>query len=136
MAPQPFKVYGQKIEIVENLFYLGFELNSNSTFVAAIERLHSKFYRACMNIRERLHLYDGVTVPKMTKLLDSMVKSIAIYRCEIWGLYGWKKNHFRSIKNYLLFKDHKFEKPLCKFYKQIFGIDKQIPDILQTNIWH
>ncbi len=82
-----------------------------------------------MSIREQFNFYDGATVPVMTKLFDCMVKSIAIYGCELWGLYGWKKNHVKSIESYLLSKDHKFEKLNSKFCKQTLGVDKQTPVI-------
>ncbi len=78
-----------------------------------------------MSIRAQINFNDGLTVPVMTKLFDSIVKLIVIYGCKIRGLYGWKKNHFKSIENDLLSKQHKFETVHIKFRKQTVGINKK-----------
>jgi hypothetical protein len=131
-TPLPYKwlVYRKEIEIVQSFCYLGFELNSQGTFNKCIERLSNKAHQAYMSIREQFNFHDGATVQVLIKLFDSMIKPVALYGCELWGIYGWKRNHIKSIENYILSKDNTFEKLHTKFCKQALGLDRQTPDIL------
>lgn len=123
-------VYDKQIEIVQSFCYLGFELDNKGTFNKTITRLSQKAHRAYLGLREHFNLYNGTSISVMTRLFDSMIKPIALYGSELWGIYGWRKNSVSSIYNYLMSKCHPFEKLHNKFCKQSIGVDKQSPDLL------
>ena len=128
--PISWKVYGEDIEIVKTFCYLGFELNTKNNFTNTIDRLHNKACKAYIGIREHFNFHNGTSVKVMIKLFDSMVKSIATYGSELWGILGWRKNNSDCVINYLLSKNHTFEKLHSRFCKQTLGLDNQTPDIL------
>ncbi len=74
-----------------------------------------------MSIREQFNFYDGATVPVMTKLLDCMVKSIAIYGCELWGLYVGRKTMSKVLKAIFYQKITNLKKGMVNFANKHFA---------------
>ncbi len=60
----------------------------------------------------------------------TMIQPIATDGCELWGIFGWRKNEINCIRKYLLVNSHKFEKLLTKFCKQTLGMGIQTPDLM------
>ncbi len=74
-----FKLYDKKIEIVKYFCYLGIEINNKGTLSNAVDRLHSKAFKAHMSLRETFNFFNGASVGVMVKLYESMVQSIYIW---------------------------------------------------------
>jgi hypothetical protein len=123
-------IYGKKIEVVKSFCYLGFEIDDKGCLKKAIERLHSKACAAYQSVRESFNFMNGTPVTVLCKLFESMTQSVALYGCELWGIYGWRTNNIECITNYLLSSKHKFEKLHSRFCKQVMGIDRSTPDLL------
>lgn len=123
-------IYNKNIETVESFCYLGIELDKKGNMTKAVNRLSLKATKAYLGIREDFNLYNGTSVKVMIKLFDTMVKPIALYGNEIWSIYGWKYNKYKSIHSYLMSQKHQFEKLHSRFCKQSIGVDKYSPDVL------
>ncbi len=49
------------------------------------------------------------------------------------GIHGWRTNKYTCIKNFMLSKNHIYEKIASKFCKHVLGVSKQTPDILAND---
>ncbi len=123
-------IYGKEVEIVKSFCYLGIEFNSSGSFTQAIERLKSKANRAYIRLRQSFNFSNGTSVKVMIKLFDSIIQPILVYGSEIWAMFGWRKNHLACIRNFIMSKQHTFEKSHSEFCKETLGLDQQTPDIM------
>ncbi len=122
-----WEIYGNNVEIVDSFCYLGIEINKAGTFKNAIQRLYNKGHKAYLGIRQQFNFNNGTSVKVLLKLFDTMVQPILTYGSEIWGVFGWRKNSFPCIRNYVL-GNHIYEKLHNKLCKQALGIDRYTPD--------
>ncbi len=53
-----------------------------------------------------------------------------MYGWELWGIHGWRTIKYTCIKNFMLSKNHIYEKFHSKFCKHVLGVSKQTPGVL------
>ena len=123
-------IYDQEVEVVTSFCYLGIELDNKGTFKKAITRLYNKSWKAYLSLMENFNFHNGSAVSVMLKLFNTMVQPILTYECELWGVYGWRKNECNSIWNYIMSNKHQYDKLHSRVCKQFLGIDKQTPDVI------
>ena len=68
---------------VKKYCYLGIQFSLNGSFKHAIDELRKKALRAFFSIR-RIVDTRALTTSTMLKLIDSLVKPVAMYSCQIW----------------------------------------------------
>ncbi len=127
---QTFILYNQKIEIVSQFCYLGVIINNKGNFNDAMNRLHTKAFKAYMSLKQSFSFYKDSSAKVMIRLFETMIQPVLLYGSEVWGIYGWRKNSVCCIKNFILSRNHRYESLHSKICKHILGIDRQCPDIL------
>lgn len=123
------KIYGKRVEVVTLYVYLGIEVSSSGTFKAAIDRLYKKACKAYNSLKQEFNFYNGTKPKVILKLFDTMVQPILTYGCEIWGCFGWTKQSYRAISNYIMNQKQSFEKLHIKVCKNSLGLNYKCPDI-------
>ena len=78
-----FKLGSLDITPVRKYCYLGIQFSLNGTFKHAIEELRKKALRAFFSIRRTVDT-RALTTSTMLKLMDSLVKPVAMYGCPVW----------------------------------------------------
>ena len=73
-----FYFNSESIEIVDDFCYLGIQLNSNGTFDEAMPNLKNEALRALFNINNVVKSSKMHNPSTLLKLVDSMVKPIAL----------------------------------------------------------
>ena len=125
-----FKIYKSKIEMTPNYTYLGIIFNQQGTFKQAIELLTQKGLRAYYAIRKDFNFYNNTTAKTQIKLFETMVQPILLYGSEVWGIFGWRSNTPRCIKQYILNQKHPFEAVHTKMCKNALGVHKHASDLM------
>ena len=123
-----FKINNKSIECVKSYTYLGVEINTSCTFNSAIKRLCDKATRGYYSIYKEFNFYNNTHPKVLLKLFESTITPILLYGCEIWGIFGWKKQTDKDIFKYLMNPTHCFEKLQAKMCKNILGISKYTPE--------
>ncbi len=80
-----FSFKNRTMESVTSYTYLGIVLTNNGSFKAAQNNLHEKALRALFKLKSML---SGTTIGAHAslKLFDSLVKPVALYGSELWGV--------------------------------------------------
>ena len=78
-----FKLGDMEIHPTRKYSYLGIQFSLNGSFKHAIDELRKKALRAFFSIR-RIVDTRALTTSTMLKLIDSLVKPVAMYACQIW----------------------------------------------------
>ena len=78
-----FKLGDMEIQPARKYCYLGIQFSLNGSFKHAIDELRKKALRAFFSIRRILDT-RALTTSTMLKLIDSLVKPVAMYACQIW----------------------------------------------------
>ena len=125
-----FQIYKNKIEVVGQYKYLGLLISNKGNFKLAIEELSSKATRAYNALKKEFNFYNGTQPKTIIKLFESMIQPILLYCCEIWGLFGWRKNDEKSILNYLFKQKHVFESLHAKLCKNALGVHRKTADLM------
>ena len=92
-----------KLEVCEDISYLGFTLNYNGSFIKAKNKLVQQAHKAVYSIYRKV---QNVCTPVdlQLKLFDSIVLPIPTYSCEVWGFENCaeiEKVHLRFCKKIL-----------------------------------
>ena len=119
-----FKLYGQTLEIVKLFVYLGATFTSSGSFKLAIARNLNKATRAYYSLLRDFNHYSGTKPKVLKKLFESMVVPILLYGCEVWAIYGWRKQTTECIKQHLFTERHNFEKLQAKMCKAALGLSR------------
>ena len=97
---QKFKIGKQPIQITDSYVYLGNTFTSSGSFSLAQQKLSNNATRSLYCFLSEINIYNGTSVATILKLFDSLVYSILLYNCEIWGCFlksfGSKYNKFVS----------------------------------------
>ncbi len=78
-----FKLGNTDIEPVRKYCYLGIQFSLNGSFKQAIDELRKKAVRAYFSIK-RIVDTSALTTSSMIKLIESLVKPVATYACQVW----------------------------------------------------
>ena len=78
-----FKLGQMDVHPVRKYCYLGIQFSLNGSFKHAIDELRKKALRAFFSIR-RIVDTRALKTSTMLKLIDSLVKPVAMYACQIW----------------------------------------------------
>ena len=127
-----FRLFKNKLEIVNSYKYLGIIIDKTTNFKSATEELGKKATRAYYAIKKHFNFNNNTATKTAIKLFESMVQPILLYGCEIWGMFGWRRNDIASIKHFLFNNKHKFEHLHIKMCKNTLGINKHASDIMAT----
>ena len=101
------------IDITDQYTYLGFTFVPSGKKHRGIEILLNKAWKSWFAVQKMLNKSKLKTVKTYMKLVDTIVKPVALYSCEAWGDY---KN-----KNNLKMKIEKLQVSICK---QVLGVNK------------
>lgn len=83
-----FKIGQKAIKVTTNYNYLGLTITASGKFNVASKNLADKAQRAYFLIKKQLQKFNPPT-KFWLKIIDSIIKPIALYGSEIWGpLYG------------------------------------------------
>lgn len=96
----------------------------------AISQLLQKASRAYFSIRQDFNFHNNTSPKVMLKLFETMIQPILLYGCELWGIYGWKKNTLYHIHKYLLSEKLKFETLHTKMCRNILGVHRKATGVL------
>jgi hypothetical protein len=92
-----------KLEVCEDISYLGFTLNYNGSFIKAKNKLVQQTQRALYSVYRKVRNLC-IPVDLQLKLFDSIVLPILTYSCEVWGFENCveiEKVHLRLCKKIL-----------------------------------
>ena len=78
-----FKLGNLDIAPVNKYTYLGIQVSLNGSFKRAIDELRKKALRSFFSLR-RIVDTRALTTKTMLKLIDSLVKPVATYGCQVW----------------------------------------------------
>ena len=78
-----FKLGELDITPTKKYCYLGIQFSLNGSFKHAIDELRKKALRAFFSTR-RIVDTSAVTTHTMLKLIDCLVKPVAMYSCQVW----------------------------------------------------
>ena len=78
-----FKLGSLEIHPTRSYCYLGITFSLNGSFKLAIDELRKKALRAFFSIRRLLDT-RALTTSALLKLVDSLVKPVALYSCQVW----------------------------------------------------
>ena len=78
-----FKLGNLDISSAKSYCYLGIQFSLNGSFKCAMNELRKKALRAFFSIRRMVDT-RALTTKSMLKLIDSLVKPVATYACQIW----------------------------------------------------
>ena len=92
-----------KLEVCEDISYLGITFNYNGSFIKAKNKLEQQAQKALYSAywKER---YFCIPVDLQLRLFNSIVLPILTYSCEVWGFENCAENekvHLRFCKNIL-----------------------------------
>ena len=73
-----------KLEVCEDISYLGFTLNYNGSFIKAKNKLVQQAQKALYSVYRKVRNLC-IPVDLQLKLFDSIVLPIPTYSCEVWG---------------------------------------------------
>ena len=111
----PMTYSGETIEQVDKYTYLGIEICSNGSFKSAAQSMSQKARKALFKLKSLLH---GSLVKPRTclQLFDQLIKPIALYGSEIWGIDDIKhKDENSFIKSIEKFAAEKINLSFSKF---------------------
>ena len=124
-----FQLAGIAIQFVKSYCYLGIHFSLNGSFKTATEhlKLSKKAFSAYFSIKRMVDTHALLT-SSLLKLLDSLVKPVATYACQIW-LPGTKliQGMSTDITGNLpkLAPQDKLESTHLKMLKWILGVHKK-----------
>ena len=78
-----FKLGNLDISSAKSYCYLGIQFSLNGSFKSAMNELRKKALRAFFSIRRMVDT-RALTTKTMLKLIDSLIKPVATYACQIW----------------------------------------------------
>ena len=115
------------IQSVKGYCYLGIQFSLNGSFKAAMEQLSNKALRSYFSIRRTVDT-RALSTSSMLNLLDSLVKPVATYACQIWlpstnllrGIVSDRKSNLTTLAP----KD-KMESTHLRILKWIMGVHKK-----------
>ena len=113
-----FKFQNTELESVSQYTYLGFVFIPSGKMHTGIENLVNKAKKAWFGIQKNLVRSKEKTISTYTKMIDSLIKPILLYSCEVWGDILSKKLFENKIE--------KFHLSMCK---QILGIHKRANNV-------
>jgi hypothetical protein len=73
-----------KLEVCEDISYLGITLNDNGSFIKTKNKLVQQAQRALYSVYRKVRNLC-IPVDLQLKLIDSIVLPILTYSCEVWG---------------------------------------------------
>ncbi len=92
------KFQNDTIECVSSYTYLGIELANNGSFSLAQKKLNEKAMRALFKLRSMISGTD-LDAHTSLKLFDQVVKPVALYGSEIWGVNCLNYKNRESLMN-------------------------------------
>ena len=125
-----FKIFEDSLEVVKSYKYLGIIIDKKANFHTAIEELSKKASRAYYSIRRHFNFSNNTAPNTILKLFESMVQPILLYGCEIWGVFGWRKNNNKCTLQYLFNNKHSFEKLHTQLCRSALGINRYATEIM------
>ena len=109
---------GQEVETVTEFKYLGFIFSSSGKFKVGIDNLLTRGEKALFDMISSIENYNDIHVNMKLSLFDSLVKSVILYGCEIWGFCEAKQLdtfYLRFLKHTLYVRK---TTPTCFVYKE------------------
>lgn len=80
-----FSIYGETLDIVNSITYLGISFSYTGNFSDAMKNLKLKGMRALFKLLSTLKSADVSNAVINLKLFDSMIKPILLYGSQVWG---------------------------------------------------
>jgi hypothetical protein len=114
------------IEITDQYTYLGVVFTCNGCFKLAQIAQRKKALRAWYKIRSGMQSLDFSPASIMSKLYEVIVKPIAIYGSEIWGMQILKSNKTDLFRNWTR---EKVNDMTIKVAKSILGVPRKTSNI-------
>ena len=126
---QDFFVDNQKLEVVNNFCYLGFDVKASGVVSAARETLYSKAKKAMRPLKGAIARFD-IPVKTSIKLFHSYIEPILLYTCENWMALS-DKNVRNFTNNTVLdgILTNKVDILHRQFLKYIIGTSKSCPNL-------
>ena len=122
-----FRLGSLEIRPTRSYCYLGITFSLKGSFKLAIEELRKKALRAFFSIR-RIVDTRALSTSTMLKLVDSLIKPVALYSCQVWlPTTNIMKELTKSTNRNLLHAATKdaFETTHLKVLKWILGVHKK-----------
>ena len=126
-----FKLGNLDIKSVRRYCYLGIQFSLNGSFKHAINELRKKALRSFFSLKRMVDT-RALTCSTMLKLIDSLVKPVATYACQIWLpstniLKAMAKPHNCSQHRNLarIASKDSFESTHLKLLKWVLGVHKK-----------
>jgi hypothetical protein len=91
VATPEFTYRGTTIERVQSFKYLGLELHSTRGMAIAIDKLTTVGKKALFALRRRCNDLSITDPEVMCQLIDSLVRLVLNYACEVWTGCTWAK---------------------------------------------
>lgn len=113
-----FNFQGNILDSVNQYTYLGFVFIPSGKMHTGIEHLINKAKKAWFSIQKSLMKSKEKTVHTYTKLIDSVIKPVLLYACEVWGDLPSKKLYENKVE--------RFHLSMCK---QVLGINKRANNV-------
>ena len=86
-----FVYQDDKIEIIEEFKYLGFVVSRDGKLDRGVNERAEAAERAYFSLMRFYRGCKGMTIPDVCYLFTSLVESVMLYACEIWGTVKCKK---------------------------------------------
>ena len=109
---------GKEIETVSEFKYLGFIFSSSGKFKKGLDNLSLRAERALNDMKASTQNFNDLEFNMKISLFDSLVKSVVLYGCEIWGFCEAKKHETFYLKFLKHTLNVKINTPNCFVYRE------------------
>ena len=126
-----FLFEGVPLECVKSYKYLGVLFCSSGLFHESKANLFQRAMKASFKLEKKLSSCNP-SVNTMLHLFDHTIKPIALYGCEIWGMFNTKSSACKRSNEYIfnnIFLDDHADRLHLKFLKHILGVHRKTTNI-------
>ena len=122
--PPCFTANGTQLEMVKQYCYLGIEITSSGSFKTAEQSMSYKAEKALFKLKSLLW-GSRITPVVGLRLFDQLIKPIATYGCEIWGIDAIKRNQNDILKIAKNLESYNCEKLNVSFSRFLLGVHRK-----------